>query len=381
MTLGATVLGVTIDGYAVEGGYDTEGRPHTSFSVAQSLGRIQASLRSQGTFEHLDELVGRAADMGCRELRLTMEWARLEPRPDVRDLHALGTYVRALAAAARAGMSTSVVLCDAAWPSWLGQEPWLSSWAPERFAAHAGWLAGRLDGVAHSIVTFRAPNRASSDGWRTATRPPYRKGAAADATSALDGMVVAHLLAAESIEAASPTTRRAVLFEASGSYEGEAVWRDLATGIVDPVLLAARRDDYERSVPRTARRPSRRARTPDAAALRSARRWRDAPACEWWLASDDAELLSATVEHAAGTVATIELGAGPRGWSSQLATALPLLAGGAVEVRALQLHGLVSSTGPLDQPVGLLDVDQHGGGWRVGQPDDGVATALARFGV
>lgn len=381
MTLGATVLGVTIDGYAVEGGYDTEGRPHTSFSVAQSLGRIQASLRSQGMFEHLDELVGRAADMGCRELRLTMEWARLEPRPDVRDLDALGTYVSALAVAARAGMSTSVVLCDAAWPSWLGQEPWLSSWAPERFAAHAGWLAGRLDGVAHSIVTFRAPNRASSDGWRTATRPPYRKGAAADATSALDGMVVAHLLAAESIEAVSPTTRRAVLFEASGSYEGEAVWRDLATGIVDPVLLAARRDDYERSVPRTARRPSRRARLPDAAALRSARRWRDAPACEWWLASDDAELLSATVEHAAGTVATIELGAGARGWSSQLATALPLLAGGAVEVRALQLHGLVSSTGPLDRPVGLLDVNQHGGGWRVGQPDDGVATALARFGV
>ncbi|HUD69252.1 MAG TPA: family 1 glycosylhydrolase [Acidimicrobiales bacterium] len=376
MTLGATVLGVTIDGYAVEGGYDVEGGPLTSFSVAQSLGRIQASLRSQGTFEHLDELVGRAADVGCRELRLTMEWARVEPRPDVRDLDALGTYVAALRAATRAGMSTAVVLCDAAWPSWLGQEPWLSSWAPERFAAHAGWLADRLDGVAQAIVTFRAPNRTSSDGWCTATRPPYRRGATADAMSALDGMVVAHLLAAESIEEVSPATRRAVIFEASGSYEGEAVWRDLATGIVDPVLLAARRDDYERSVHRTARRG---ARLPDAAALRSSRRWRDAPACEWWLASDDAELLSATVEHAAGTVTTIELGAGPRGWSSQLATALPLLAGGAVEVRALQLHGLVSSTGPLAGPVGLLDVDQHGGGWQVGHVDDAVATALARF--
>lgn len=375
MTLGTTVLGVTIDGYAVEGGYDVEGGPHTSFSVAQSLGRVRASLRSQGTFEHLDELVGRAADLGCGELRLTMEWARLEPRPDAHDLDALGTYEEALRAAARAGMSTVVVLCDAAWPSWLGQEPWLSSWAPERFAAHAGWLAGRLDGVAQTIVTFRAPNRAASDGWGAGTHPPYRKGASADATSALDGMLVAHLLAASAIEAASPAARRAVLFEATGGYDGEAMWRDVATGIVDPVLLAARRERYERSVPRAVRRTSR-AHLPDAGALRCTRRWRDAPECEWWLASDEPELLSAAVEHAGGTVATIELGAGVNGWASQLATALPLLSGGTVEVRALHLFGLVASTGPLRGPVGLLDVDQHGGGWRVGHLDDAIDRAL-----
>ena len=379
MTLGAAVLGVTIDGYAVEGGYDVEGRPHTSFSVAQSLGKIRASLRSPGTFEHLDELVGRAAAMGCGELRLTMEWARLEPRADDRDLDALGTYERALRAARAAGMSTAVVLCDTAWPSWLGQEPWLSSWAPERFAAHAGWLAGRLDGVAQSAVTFRAPNRASGDGWRDATRPPYRKGAGADATSALDGMLVAHLLAATSIEIAAPTMRRAVLFEASPRYVGEALWRDLAAGIVDPVLLEARRDGYERAVPRTARRTSREARLPDVGSLRCARRFGDAPECEWWLAGDEPELLSAAIEHAGGAVTTVELGAGARGWASQLATSLPLLAGGAVEVRALQLHGLVSSSGPLDGPVGLLDVDQHGGGWLIAPLSDAIAAALRPF--
>src|ERR1700724_1351108 len=85
VTLGAAALGVTIDGYAVEGGYDFEGAPHTSFSVAQALGRIRSSLRSPGTFEHLDELVRRAADLGCGELRLTAEWARLEPRPGTQD--------------------------------------------------------------------------------------------------------------------------------------------------------------------------------------------------------------------------------------------------------------------------------------------------------
>jgi beta-glucosidase/6-phospho-beta-glucosidase/beta-galactosidase len=295
VTLGATVLGVTIDGYAIEGGYDVEGGPHTSFSVAQSLGRIPASVRTAGTFVHLDELVGRAADLGCKEVRLTMEWARLEPRPDVRDLDALGHYEAALRAAARAGMAPTVVLCDAAWPSWLGQEPWLSSWAPVRFAAHAGWLASRLDGLAETIVTFRSPNRASSDGWRTARRPPYRSGAAADATSALDGMLVAHLLAAAAIEGAAPKARRALLVEAAGTYAAEAFWRDLSAGIDDADLLAARRDRYERTVARVASRGSEPRRLPDVASLRCAPRFGDAPTCEWWLASDAPELLLAAI--------------------------------------------------------------------------------------
>jgi hypothetical protein len=376
VTLSAALLGVTIDGYAVEGGYDAEGGPHTSFGVAQSLGRIPASVRSQGTFEHLTQLVGRAADLGCRELRLTMEWARLEPRPGVRDLGALRTYEAALKAAGLAGMSSAVVLCDAAWPSWLGQEPWLSSWAPESFAAHAGWLAGRLDGSAQAIVTFRAPNRAARDGWRAGTRPPHRRRASADATSALDGMVVAHLLASEAIEVASPAVRRAVLFEAAGSYDDEALWRDVAAGVVDPVVLGARRERYERSMPRGKGRTQR---VTDAGALRCASRWRDAPPSEWWLASDDPELLLAAVEHAEGVVTTVELGAGARGWTSQLATALPVLSGGTVEVRALHLHGLVASTGPLEAPRGLLTVDQHGGGWQVEQPDRALDEALAAF--
>jgi hypothetical protein len=279
-------------------------------------------------------------------------------------------------------MSTTVVLCDAAWPSWLGQEPWLSSWAPERFAAHAGWLTEQLGTVVQSIVTFRSPNRAAIDGWQRGIRPPNRNGASADGVSALDGMLVAHLLAIASIEKVAPTVRRAVLFEADADYSGEGLWRDLAAGVADPVLLGARRDRYEREVPRarrrTARRPVRLSRG-DVTELRCARRWLDAPESEWWLASDDPDLLAAAVEHADGAVTTVELGAGPRGWASQLETAQPLLAGSTVELRALHLHGLVSTTGPLASPVGLLDVDQHGGDWKLGQLDGAIERALARL--
>ena len=75
----------------------------------------------------------------------------------------------------------------------------------------------------------------------------------------------------------------------------------------------------------------------------------------------------------------LELGAGERGWAPQLATALPLLSGATVQVRALHLFGLVASTGPLGGPVGLLAVEQHGGDWQVGHLHPAVDEALAAF--
>jgi Glycosyl hydrolase family 1 len=383
MSIHDVVLGATIDGYAVEGGFDTERGPATSFGVAQSLGRIRPSVRSQGTFEHLDDLVARAAQLGCQELRLTLEWARLERRPGERDEASLAHYERALRAAAAASMSSVVVLCDAAWPSWLGQEPWLSAWAPVRFADHARWIASRLEGLARCVVTFRAPNAAAKEGWRTATRPPYRQRASADATSALDGMLVAHQRALEAIAEVAPSLGRAILFEVMPAYDDAELWRDVASGIADAGSLARRRRAWRQSVPRRggvadglaalldARRPI------DVAALRSTDGWASAPPFEWWLGGDDVELLATALQRAEGDVTTVELGAGGVGWDGQLAVAPPVLAALPGSVQTIHLHGLVASTGSLPGPVGLLEVDQHNGSWSLAAPDPGVVRRLA----
>jgi hypothetical protein len=369
------VLGATLDGYAIEGGFDTELGPATSFGVAQALGRARPSVRSAHTYEHLVELVARAAQLGLAELRVTLEWARLERRPGARDEDALERYLSVLRAARDAGLSCVAVLCDAAWPSWLGQEPWLSSWAPERFAAHAGWLAPRLEGLARAVVTFRAPNAAARDGWVRASRPPYRRRAIADATSALDGMLVAHQLALHALADAAPSLGRAILFEVAAAYEGAELWRDVARGRGDPGSLAARRRAWSGVAPR--RRLAPLARRVDVDALRSTSRWSSAPSFEWWLGGDDVALLTAALASADGEVAVVELGAGAGDWDAQLAVALPVLTAVPGSVRTVHLHGLVSSTGPLPTPIGLLDVDQHDGRWRVAGPDEPVARRLA----
>ena len=356
MALHDVVLGATIDGYAVEGGFDTDGAPATSFGIAQALGRARPSVRSSGTFDHLGELVARAAQLGVGEVRLTLEWARLERRPGAHDDAAMAHYVSALRAAADASLTAVVVLCDAAWPSWLGQEPWLSAWAPQRFAQHARWVAERLEGLARTAVTFRAPNVAAREGWVAATRPPYRTHARADAVSALDGMLVAHQLATHAMDEVAPELGRALLVEATTSYDGAALWRDVATGHADAGALAARRREWRQAVPRgglAGRLGVSGRRRVDVDALRSTKGWADTPPFEWWLGGDDVELLAASLQHAGGDVATVELGAGPSGWDAQLAVAMPALAAVHGAVRAVHLHGLVSSTGPLTAPVGL----------------------------
>jgi hypothetical protein len=374
------LLGVTLDGYAVEGGYDAGDGPSTSFGVAQVLGRIAPSLRSPGTFEHLEELAGAAAGLGFAELRLTVEWARLEPRPDVRSDDAMDTYERAIARASREGLAVTVVLCDQAWPSWVGQEPWLAPWSADRFARHARWAGERLGATVGSFVTFRAPNSVAVDGWVRGTRPPFRRKAGADAVSAMDGMLRAHAAACHALAEVAPHAERAILLEVRPRYEDEGLWRDLLGGVADPVLLAARRDRFEQLAPRGAR-PDREGLLASGARevsgmLPSLSQVRSAPTASCWLAGSDDGLLAASLEHAQGTVDTVELGTGGTPWARLLdedptaVDSLPPVA------RRVHLHGLVGSTGPLSTPVGLLDVDHRNGSWSLAAAPRGVERAL-----
>lgn len=351
MRRAAVGLGVTIDGFAVEGGFDTDEGPATSFGVMQALGRARPSLRAEDAYAHLEDLVERAASLGFTELRLTVEWARLERRPDERDEGALDRYARALGRARDLAMSCTVVLCDAAWPSWLGQEPWLSEWAPRRFAVHASWVAARLAGMADAYVTFRAPNAAATSGWLDATRPPYRRRAGADALSALDGMLLAHQLAVNEIERVASQARRAIVMDATATASDDAAWRHLVADLAPQPATAPR--------------------------LRSARRWKDVAGFEWWLAGRDPAALANALAHARGAVRTVELGCAAGGWAAQLAAGVPSVTSGPFGASTVHLHGLVSSTGPLAAPIGLVDVDRDRGGWSMRALDPTAARALA----
>jgi hypothetical protein len=298
----------------------------------------------------------------------------------VRDEDALGAYERAVAAAEDRGLSVVALLCDAAWPSWVGQEPWLSSWVPERFAAYAGLVADRLGDRVRAYVTMRAPNVAASDGWIRASRPPFRRSAPDDAASALDGMLLAHQLASHELDAVAPRVTRALLFGASSDYEDEGAFRDLVVRHADASAREVRTHSWaarleERGIAPRAHRTRTRAHL-DLEAMRSTARWGSTPPFEWWLAGDNPALLAAAVDHAEGAITTVELGAGPSGWGAQLPAAAATFRGDN-ELPRVHLRGALGSTGPLPGPRGLLTVDQHDGGWQLRAPSRRIADGLA----
>jgi hypothetical protein len=74
---------------------------------------------------------------------------------------------------------------DAAWPAWLGLEAWLLPWIVPYALAHAQLVGERLGELATGLVTFTDRTSLVRRGFIEGTAPPWRRGGALDARSAL----------------------------------------------------------------------------------------------------------------------------------------------------------------------------------------------------
>jgi len=91
------LIGVATSGYQVEGGYNGDGQPHNNWAAWEGAGKAARSGLACDFWRHPEEALDRAAAIGCNAFRLSVEWARLEPRPGVSDDAALERYAAILA--------------------------------------------------------------------------------------------------------------------------------------------------------------------------------------------------------------------------------------------------------------------------------------------
>lgn len=175
----------TLEGYAVEGGFDVPGGPATCFGPAGHLGQISLPGRADGVWDAYESVLDAARELAIDGVRVTLEWARLEPRPERPDDAAFERYRTVLAYARGLGLCTSAVLVDAAWPSWLGQDAWLHPWIDGHVLAHAARVADQLGDVLDSVVVVARPLALINAGYRDGTAPPWRPRERADAQDAL----------------------------------------------------------------------------------------------------------------------------------------------------------------------------------------------------
>lgn len=180
MALPARLL-VTLEGYAVEGGFDQVGGPATCYSPTIALGRHEGPGAADDLWHDYERVLDLVPELGVDGVRLSVEWARIEPRADEIDRTALARYLAVARHARSLGLDVTVALIDAAWPAWLGQEAWLLPWTAPYVRAHARRVVEYLGEHITGVVAFAQPQELVATGFVRASAPPWRRGALVDA--------------------------------------------------------------------------------------------------------------------------------------------------------------------------------------------------------
>ncbi len=177
-------LFITLEGYAVEGGYDGPHQPSTCFRPTLALGRHAGPGDADGLWRDYEKVLDLVPALGFDGVRLSVEWARIEPRRGEVDEVALARYGAVARHARSLGLGVTLVLVDTAWPAWLGLEAWLLPWIVPHVLGHARRVVSTLDDVITGVVPFADSRALVTKGFMEGTLPPWRRDAASDATFA-----------------------------------------------------------------------------------------------------------------------------------------------------------------------------------------------------
>ena len=221
------LVGVATSGYQVEGGFNGDGEPHNNWSGWEACGRAERSGLACDFWRRPADALDRAAAIGCNAFRLSVEWARLEPRPGAVDAAALERYAEILSECVARGLEPVVTLHHFTHPWWLGEEFWLRPGSPDVFARHVARVVPVLAPYCRRWITINEPNVVMLLGWIEGTYPPGRRMAVSDAYCVLDNLLTAHVLGAEAVTAVQPEAQVTLNTSSSSIYEHDRMLVDL----------------------------------------------------------------------------------------------------------------------------------------------------------
>ncbi len=221
------LVGVATSGYQVEGGFNGEGEPHNNWSGWEAGGRAVRSGTACDFWRRPTEALDRAASLGCNAFRLSVEWARLEPRPETFDDAALERYAEILSLCVARGLEPVVTLHHFTHPWWLGEEFWLRPGSPDVFARHVARVVPALAPYCRRWITVNEPNIVMLLGWIEGVYPPGRRMALSDAYCVLDNLLAAHVLAADAVTEVQTDAEVTLNTSSSSVYEHDRMLVDL----------------------------------------------------------------------------------------------------------------------------------------------------------
>jgi beta-glucosidase/6-phospho-beta-glucosidase/beta-galactosidase len=177
-------LFVTLEGYAVEGGFDRSGEPMTCYSPTIALGRHPGPGVADDLWHEYERVLDVVPTLGFEGVRLNVEWARIEPRQGEINERALQRYEEVVRHARSIGLKVTIAVIDGVWPSWLGLEAWLLPWVVPHVLEHSRRVVTTFADDATGFVVFTQPQELVTKGFLVGTAPPWRTSALKDASFA-----------------------------------------------------------------------------------------------------------------------------------------------------------------------------------------------------
>jgi beta-glucosidase len=162
------------------------------------------------SWDRFREDVALMTAMGLDAHRLSIEWARVEPRPGTFDSKALDRYREMLGALRDAGIEPMVTLHHFSLPLWMAeQEGLLSRELPGRLARFATETVRALGDLCTLWITINEPSVLAAHAYLLGAWPPARKDPVA-AIRAHHRLLEAHVAMYRAVHAADPTGRAMV---------------------------------------------------------------------------------------------------------------------------------------------------------------------------
>lgn len=190
--------GVSTAAHQVEGGTG-----NNQWSAWEAAGRIKSGDRSHPAcdwWNNAEADFDLAQAMGLNALRLSVEWSRIEPRPDEWDDEALQRYRAMLAGLHRRGILPIVCLHHFTHPRWFeDQGAFLNTNASDLFERFVRRVVNALGDLCEYWVTFNEPNVYGTLGYVLGEFPPGRKGEILAAIRVVNATARAHARAYDAI--------------------------------------------------------------------------------------------------------------------------------------------------------------------------------------
>lgn len=162
--------------------YQVEGwNENTDWAAAAKAGRVPPAGRLADHYHRYEEDFDIAKALGHNAHRLSIEWARIEPREGEFDEKEIEHYRQVLKALRQRQLEPFVTLWHFTLPLWFAERGGFERKdSPAIFARYCAKVVAALQDDCHFFSTINEPNVYGSNGWLRGSWPPFKRFALTD---------------------------------------------------------------------------------------------------------------------------------------------------------------------------------------------------------